>query len=304
MKSLLLKYESDSCNPKERQQVESFLKDQLNAKPIEAYQKALAHEMVIPASFDPFKKLKTQPSYVDAMMDAYASGTLSNTQALWIESIMDQQSMDPMYDQLLQQEKSIQYLPTSSQENQDEIEFDAMPSEYKLWTEHEKKIVFDTSMAHLVHDKVDIEKALDAFANDHATTEQIALVEQMIADQATFLKSDEHYKQFIAEERNIQLQKAIHVTDKKTDTAKVIPLRRSWRKLAGIAAMFIMVMTAGLWGYQQTQKQVFAETIEIQDPDEALRITLAALGLAGQEIEKGTNQFSKIKHVSKTNIFR
>ena len=76
-------------------------------------------------------------------------------------------------------------------------------------------------------------------------------------------------------------------------------------KIITIAACLTLLFTISYTWVVQSEDTVYKNKYtELQDPEEALAITLDALGFVGHKIDKGTRELSHIKEIEKTAVFK
>ena len=75
-------------------------------------------------------------------------------------------------------------------------------------------------------------------------------------------------------------------------------------KLIAIAASLALLLTVSLHLFDNGDTMYKNKYTELEDPEEALEITMEALGFLSKKYEKGTEPMSKhFKNLEKTNVF-
>ena len=86
---------------------------------------------------------------------------------------------------------------------------------------------------------------------------------------------------------------------------KKTKIRFFFPKLIAIAASLVLLFTISRqWVDSSTDTIYKNKYTELQDPEEALQITLDALGFVSHNIEKGTREMVHIKEIEKTAVFK
>ena len=76
-------------------------------------------------------------------------------------------------------------------------------------------------------------------------------------------------------------------------------------KIIAIAASLVLLFTVSKQWVSSAEDTVYKNKYtELQDPQEALDITLDALGFVSHKIDKGTQELSHIKEIEKTAVFK
>jgi len=76
-------------------------------------------------------------------------------------------------------------------------------------------------------------------------------------------------------------------------------------RIIAIAATVVLLFTVSRQWVNQSQATVYKNKYtELQDPEEALEITLDALGFVSHKLDKGTREISHIKKIEKTAVFK
>lgn len=84
-------------------------------------------------------------------------------------------------------------------------------------------------------------------------------------------------------------------------------IRNLWPKLISIAASFIILVAVAFSWFNNTEtmyKQKYTLLEDQADQEEALQITLDALGFLGKKFDKGTKSLIHIKDLERTDIFK
>ena len=108
---------------------------------------------------------------------------------------------------------------------------------------------------------------------------------------------------FFAEEKSQQYDKALSF-DPKTQIKPLVP----WRKrVLSIAAIFVVLMAA-TWVFRFQQTGSLNDTMEyasVENPDEALNVTMEALALLGKKLNHSSNHIHQnILHTEKMDIIK
>lgn len=75
-------------------------------------------------------------------------------------------------------------------------------------------------------------------------------------------------------------------------------------KLMGIAASLLILVTLSTYWFNTNETLYKNKYTQLEDPDEALEITLEALGFLGEKFNKGTESMSHMKNLEKTAVFK
>lgn len=306
MNDLLKKYELNTCSQEERKEVEAILSSEPSKEQVMPYIssfKSITHNRSV------MDQLLLEPTYVDALLDEYADGLCSSEEAAWVENYMANIDMPVEYKMY---SSSFKNVTSDTSYNTDEVPTEEMlntpdySEEYIQYKAMYQSLEVPTKVKELEAVDTSIEVLLEkAEKNTLSSKEQLwfdALVsyqenEDLYQEYIELFKSQTYLKESI-------IRDLTHSnTDKKVEKeAKVISLRK---RLIGIAAA-VGLFIVGFIGIQNmTPKPAqTAEIIEINDPEEALEVTLAALSMVGRKLNTGQQEISKIKHLGKTNIFK
>lgn len=76
-------------------------------------------------------------------------------------------------------------------------------------------------------------------------------------------------------------------------------------KLIAIAASFVLLFSVSQQWLDKSEDTMYKNKFtELEDPEEALAITLEALGFVSSKIDKGTKDLTHIKEIEKTAVFK
>ncbi len=109
---------------------------------------------------------------------------------------------------------------------------------------------------------------------------------------------------FFNSERDIVAQKAVSELVPQTQASSKAKIRHfNWTRIAA-SVMLVFTMLVG-WNYftSPTTTQSSVAVDEIQDPEEAYRVTMEALAYLSNKYDKGAKPLNAIKKVNATNIF-
>lgn len=87
------------------------------------------------------------------------------------------------------------------------------------------------------------------------------------------------------------------VKDKKTKIRFLIP------KLLTIAASLLILIAVSFNWFGTTETMYKDKYTQLEDPEEALAITLEALGFLGKKFDEGTKSLKHVKKLEKTAVF-
>lgn len=306
MKDLLKKYELNTCSQEERKEVEAILSSETSDKQVMPYIssfKSITHNRSV------MDQLLFEPTYVDALLDEYADGLCSSEEEAWVENYMANIDMPVEYKMYSSTFKNV---TASTPNNMEQVPTEEMlntpnySEEYLRYAEIFQKLNAPSKVKELEALDISMEGLLaKAEKNTLTTKEQLwfdAMVdyqenENLYQEYIELFKSQKYTKESIIRDLNPS------ISDKKVEKeAKVVSLRK---RLIGIAAAVGLFIVGFIGVQNMTQKPAqTAEIIEINDPEEALEVTLAALSMVGRKLNTGQQEISKIKHLGKTNIFK
>lgn len=228
-----------------------------------------------------------------------------------------------------------------------EAEQESIPG-YDDFVEKEREISSSVEIEDLLTPSNDMDVLLDRYEREIASTEEINQVESFLEaaeqdmhpsyvafienerllqselDVAEFVEQEDMgplYNHFVEKERlrkcNIDVAALVASLEAKSqedkeEETKVIPMRSNgvrWKSLAGMAAMFVLVVTAFLMipdtpGTDTDSGYAVVNGVQIDDPEEAMSYALAALGKTGKKFQKGTDNMELLKDLKHTSIFK
>jgi hypothetical protein len=150
--------------------------------------------------------------------------------------------------------------------------------------------------------KNDINNILENYWKGQSSLDE----EQMLRD---YLSSDnvseEHRElmplfEYFKEEKNLSVGWEPDLSFTKPKPHKI---RFLFPKLIAIAASLILLFTVSRTWLNVNDTTYKNKFTELEDPDEALAITLDALGFVGKNYEKGSKPTSHMKQLEKTAVF-
>lgn len=256
-------------------------------------------------------QLLLEPSYLDTLLDEYAEGLCSQQEEAWVEHYMSNIDMPIEYKMYASTFKNVESKTTDSIDEVPDEEVLNSPNysnEYLKYSATLKAIKAPERLASFNVINISVEELLEKSENNTLSEKEQKWFDALIKYQ----EHDDIYQEYIDSLRSQKYAKNSIIKDltpvsKDTngvvnEPGKVIPLGK---RLIGIAAA-IGLFIVGFIGIQNmTQKPAqTAEIIEINDPEEALEVTLAALSMVGRKLNTGQQEISKIKHLGKTNIFK
>lgn len=176
---------------------------------------------------------------------------------------------------------------------------------YQQFVLSERQVKFTKDVAGII-EKVELDKLLQAYEEGSISDDNLPKVESLID---SISASDiPEYQSFVDREKEIVCN--IDVLDIIQPEAKVVPFgsSNSWRQWGMIAASLVFVLAAIFVlkpdGENTTLASQDNNTIEIEDADEALEFTLAALGLTSKNMKKGTDNMKHLKDLRHTQIYK
>lgn len=270
---LLEKYEQGLCSAEEKAQVEKHLAD-MEQDFVPGYEdlKESVEESFL--QIDVETLITKRNLEMNQMLDRFERGESDLEETKTVESFLaDQDRLNiPLYQKFILAERQIK-APFSSASIVKKIELDSLLKSYE-----------DGSISD--SDLVQVESAVDSISIDDIP----------------------NYKAFIEQEKAISSN--INVLDLIEPEVKVVPLNpaRSWRQWGMIAASLVFVLAAIFVLKPDSSVATLANqdnnTIEIEDADEALEFTLAALGLTSKKMNKGTENMKHLKDLRHTQIYK
>jgi len=151
--------------------------------------------------------------------------------------------------------------------------------------------------------RYDIEKLLDKYWNGESSIQE----EQEIRSYLLSDSVDEDHREFIPlfqyfeSESKVGSEFELDLSFTQSQKTKV---RFLFPKLIAIAASLVLLFSVSRqWVNSSTDTIYKNKYTELQDPNEALQITLDALGFVSHNIEKGTREVSHLKKFEKTAVF-
>ena len=283
MDKLLEKYESGQCTKVESAKVEDWLKKQEWSN--DHMQSCNQSVKDIRYGKSVMDVLQNEESYLDQLLTLFAESKTSEDESDWVESFLqhENEANPDLYDQYndlmkTQLSKSLHSIDTDADETQWEL-ID-MPSLYQDYVAHFKQ---------------------EQYSKD------ISIEDQNAVTQIEIEEMPQIYNDYIAAMQSQEFNPTVEsiLTSKETQKkeAKVISLNtKIWRAVAAVG--FLIIGFFAVQNFTSNNNSLASNTIEITDPDEALELTLAALGAAAHSLETGNNQLRKIKAVEKTDVFK
>lgn len=270
---LLEKYEQGLCSVEEKAQVEKHLAD-MEQDFVPGYED-LKESIEDSSLHIDVKNLITKRNLeMNQMLDRFERGECDLEETKTVESFLaDQDRLNiPLYQKFILAERQIK-APFSS-----------------------------TSII----EKIEVETLLDSYEDGTISDNDLTAIESVI--DSISINDIPNYKAFIEQEKAISSN--INVLDLIEPEVKVVPLNpgRSWRQWGMIAASLVFVLAAIFVLKPDSSDATLANqdnnTIEIEDADEALEFTLAALGLTSKNMKKGTENMKHLKDLRHTQIYK
>lgn len=169
----------------------------------------------------------------------------------------------------------------------------------------ERQVKFGTEVSSII-ETMELEALLQAYEEGSISDKDLLRVESMM--ESISASDIPEYQSFIDQEKSIVCNiDVLHVIEPE---AKVVPFgsNNSWRQWGMIAASLVFVLAAIFVlkpnGENTTLASEDHNTIEIEDADEALEFTLAALGLTSKKMKKGTDNMKHLKDLRHTQIYK
>ncbi len=253
--------------------------------------------------------------HIEQLLDKYEQGICSPEETEIVEAFLleSEQEIIPGYNDFIEKEREI-------------ISSVDIPS--LLTPTNDMEVLLDRYERELTNpaETAQVEAFLEA-AEQSMHPAYIAFIEQerllqSELDVADFVEQNDMgpiYNHFVEAERLrtcsidvAALVASLEEKERQKSEATVIPMssrRRSWRNVAGIAAMFVFVLTALFLipdGDPTGDESGYAVVngVQIDDPEEAMSYALAALGKTGEKFQKGTNNMERLKDLKHTSIFK
>lgn len=97
-----------------------------------------------------------------------------------------------------------------------------------------------------------------------------------------------------------------HIRALAEEKPRVVSLSSTRKYIIAVAAVFSLVLASWfIFQNRQTQPPTMANVQEIEDPEEAYRVTMAALAMVSGKLNKGTEGIEiGLENVNKANIFK
>ena len=149
----------------------------------------------------------------------------------------------------------------------------------------------------------ELELAIESYWSGESTIEQEAMISEYVASGQVSTNHSELIPLFsyFAQEKDISLDNDLGL-DKiaKQPEAKV---RFMFPKVMAVAASLalLLMFTFNFMSSETSYKNTYTE---VEDPEEALEITMEALAFLGHKYDKGTKPIKYIKELEKTDVFR
>ena len=149
----------------------------------------------------------------------------------------------------------------------------------------------------------ELELAIESYWSGESTIEQEAMISEYVASGQVSTNHSELIPLFsyFAQEKDITLDNDLGL-DKiaKQPEAKV---RFMFPKVMAVAASLalLLMFTFNFMSSETSYKNTYTE---VEDPEEALEITMEALAFLGHKYDKGTKPIKYIKELEKTDVFR
>ncbi len=149
----------------------------------------------------------------------------------------------------------------------------------------------------------DIDNILEKYWNGETSIEEEnAIKEYMLSDNV----AGDHQSyialfRYFDEEKNLDYE---FVPDLSFAQSKKNKLRFIVPRVIAIAASLLLLFTINkIWIGNSSDTIYKNKYTELQNPEEALQITLDALGFVGHNLDKGTKEVSHMKQFEKTAVF-
>lgn len=276
MNLLIEQYEKGLCNAEETRLVEAFLEaeDKDGMEMIHSY---ISLQKTKTSKLDVNQLVATRTAEMEDLLRFYEEGHISDVDKIVVEDFL--------------QDKEL-------------IKIEA----YSEFITSESKLVTNITAGKVV-ETYERSMLLNRYENGNVTDIESTLIDQLFVESESSLESN--YQSYIQSEKlkrsSLDVEKLLQKDSKE---AKVVPMSPTynWRKLAGIAAIFILFLTAAynvnkIFGDEMVLASN-VNTVEIEDPDLALEYTLAALGLTGKKLNKGTENMKLLDGLKHTEIFK
>lgn len=284
---LLDKYEAGNCSQEEEQLFDQLLESQ-------------ALEMGdLYSAFMNIEKSQVSSEKIELVLSV-ASGELDK------DLVSQKETMGSEYDQYVayaQSEKSdidvALLLNVNNGEMDQEIENHGLGEIYESFVQAERNIKSDIDVELLVQSHTG---GLDSLLDQQEMGVEGAYNE--------FLHNEKQLKSSIDVESLINERSSETTGEDRTDKepAKIIPLRRFIRRYASIAAVFVAIVAAVfLLNPDFNGGEKYADGLsdsERIEAEKALEQTLAALGMAKTNLDKGRENMKALKNLKHTRIFK
>ncbi len=278
---------------------------------------------------------------IDILFQKLEAGTCSPQEELLIEELLEQQALDMGEEYvsfLMTEKKKISTAPVSlvlhaetgsidKMLDKQEVEMGVLYEEYKAFAQSEKS---STDVSLLIQaENGELERLLEEEAFDPIYEKFIANEQQVSCDLDIDLIVQSHtgsldhlleqqenglespYNSFLEKEKEIHstldVESIIRKHEVKTSKeADVIPLWKRVRRLGSIAAVFLAVFAA-IFLLKPDNGGSLADGLTDKERIEAelaLEQTLAALGMAKNKLDKGTENMKGLTNLKHTRIFK
>lgn len=281
---------------------------------------------------------------IDLLIEKFEAGNCTEEEALLFDQLLDVQAseMGDLYTSFLGSEKAVstnenitQIVDIASGEIDEQLnvqkeEMGSLYNDYVAYAQNQKSNIDIDALLKLSSGELEKEievhglgEAYETFIinerNVKSTIDVELLVQSHTGGLDALLEQQENgiqrtYTDFIESEKqlksNIDVDSLIKEKLNKTtrEEPKIIPLRKTIKRYVAVAAVFVAIISAvflmkptnsGNDGYASGLSD--AETIEAE---KALEQTLAALGMAKTNLDKGRENMKALKNLKHTRIFK
>lgn len=289
MDKLLQKYENGECTAEERTSVEEWLqKQEWSSDNLSSCNQAVKNISMGTSVMD---ILQNEDTYLQELLDSFAQSKTSPEESEWVDNYIQSENLDTpslyiQYNSFMKNQSSNSIDTINLEDEQSQLELKDMPALYKEYVSEFKLERYSQSLSidELVHSEENFDKEISIDKMPSIYNDYILAMQSQEIDLST--------------------ESLISKDNTKQARTKIISLNtKIWRAVAAAAILIV-----GFFAIQNVTNNnntlASTQTIEITDPDQALELTLAALGAAAHGLETGNNQLQKIKAVEKTDIFK
>lgn len=149
-----------------------------------------------------------------------------------------------------------------------------------------------------------IEQLLDKYWKGETSLQEEANIREYFSSAQV---SPEHEEisalfQYLSEEQNVNMDQELDLSF--LNEGKKSRTRLLWPRLMAVAASVAILLTVSIYLFNTGSTTYKYKYTELQDPDEALAITMEALGFLSTKYEKGSEPINKhFKNLEKTAVF-